>query len=172
MGAGAAVWAAAERPDLITGIALLGPFVRQTPINPVLAWTFKIAMSGPWAPAVWHSYLPSLSPHHKPTDFAQHRDAIRASMRRPGHAKSFTATTRTNHAPAETGSRSATAGTRHDGNRRPRLHRSHRRARWITEHLSDADQLLVEDAGHYPHAEAPGMVNPALISFAGKVLPA
>ena len=34
MGAGAAVWAAAERPELVAGVALLGPFVRNTPDEP------------------------------------------------------------------------------------------------------------------------------------------
>ncbi|MGN6574958.1 MAG: alpha/beta fold hydrolase, partial [Nocardioides sp.] len=93
MGAGAAVWAAAERPDQVAGIVLIGPFVRQVPINPLLAGAFRIAMSGPWAPAVWNAYLPSLYPGRKPADFAEHRTAIRASIRQPGHARAFTATT-------------------------------------------------------------------------------
>ena len=172
MGAGAAVWAAAERPDLIAGIALLGPFVRQTPINPVLAWAFRIAMSGPWAPTVWHSYLPSLSPKHKPADFAQHRADIRASMRRPGHAKSFSATTRTSHAPAQARlSDVETPALVVMGTADPDFTDPAAEARWITEHLSDAQQLLIKDAGHYPQAEDPAIVNPALISFAGTVLP-
>ena len=29
--------------------------------------------------------------------------------------------------------------------------------------------LLVPDAGHYPQAEYPELVNPALVAFAGKV---
>src|SRR6478735_6783780 len=62
MGAGAAVWAAAERPDLVAGLALLGPFVRNPPANPLMALLFRLAMSGPWAPAVWGAYLPSLYP--------------------------------------------------------------------------------------------------------------
>ena len=36
MSAGAAVWAAVERPDLVTGLVLIGPFVRQVPMNPLL----------------------------------------------------------------------------------------------------------------------------------------
>src|SRR5690348_12402166 len=93
MGAGAAVWAAAERPDLASGVALLGPFVRNPPLNPVMAFAFRAAMSGPWASRAWLSYLPKLYPTRKPDDFAEHLEAIRASLRRPGHAKAFKTTT-------------------------------------------------------------------------------
>ncbi|HEU5036455.1 MAG TPA: alpha/beta hydrolase [Nocardioides sp.] len=171
MGAGAAVWAAAERPDLVAGVALLGPFVRQVPINPVMAWAFRVAMSGPWATTVWHSYLPSLYPGRKPADFAEHRAAIRASMRRPGHAKAFTATTRTSHAPAEARLPAVQApalvvmGTADPDFKDPAAE-----AAWIVEHLRDAEQLLVEGAGHYPQAEEPDTVNPALVAFAKRVL--
>src|SRR5699024_10064554 len=79
MGAGAAVWAAAERPEAVAGVALLGPFVRNAPMNPLLATAFKVAMSGPWAPRVWASYLPRLYPGRRPDDFDEHLDAIRAS---------------------------------------------------------------------------------------------
>ncbi len=72
MGAGAAVWAAAERPELVAGVALLGPFVRNTPMNPLLALAFRVAMSGPWAPRVWATYLPRLYPGRRPDDFKEH----------------------------------------------------------------------------------------------------
>ncbi|AXH95482.1 alpha/beta fold hydrolase [Ornithinimicrobium avium] len=79
MGAGAAVWAAAERPDLVAGLVLLGPFVRDAPISPLRAWAFRLAMSGFWAPTVWHRLQPTLYPRPRPADFAEHRAAIRAS---------------------------------------------------------------------------------------------
>ena len=167
MGAGAAVWAAAERPDLVAGLALLGPFVRQVPINPLLAGAFRIAMSGPWAPLVWHAYLPSLYPGRKPADFAEHRAAIRASMRRPGHAKAFTATTRTSHAPAEARLGEVTQPALVVmGTADPDFPDATAEANWIVEHLADAELLLVHGAGHYPQAEEPEQVNPALVALA------
>jgi pimeloyl-ACP methyl ester carboxylesterase len=172
MGAGAAVWAAAERRDLVAGLVLVGPFVRNAPINPLLGWAFKVAMSGPWAAAVWHSYLPSLYPGQKPADFAEHRAAIRASMRRPGHAKAFTATTRTSHAPAEARLPEiqvpalVVMGTADPDFKDPAAE-----ADWIVDHLAGSERLLVEGAGHYPHTEAPQLVNPAMVAFVEKVLP-
>ncbi len=41
LGAGAAVWAAAERPDLVAGLVLVGPLVRQVLTNPMPACMFR-----------------------------------------------------------------------------------------------------------------------------------
>jgi pimeloyl-ACP methyl ester carboxylesterase len=167
MGAAAAVWAAAERPDLVTGLALLGPFVREVPINPLMAWAFRIAMSGPWAPAVWHAYLPSLSPGRRPADFAEHRAAVRASMRRPGYGKAFSATTRTSHAPVEARLTDVQAPALVVmGTADPDFPDATAEAQWIVAHLADAESLLIDGAGHYPQAEEPEQVNAALVAFA------
>ena len=46
---------------------LADPFVRNVPMNPLLAAVFRVAMSGPWARRVWTSYLRNLSPGRRPT---------------------------------------------------------------------------------------------------------
>src|SRR5690348_4035987 len=101
MGAGAGVWAAAQRPELVAGLALIGPFVRNGQINPLMQFAFRALMSRPWARSAWLAYLPKLYPSRKPADLREHLQEIRESMRRPGHLKAFVATTRTSHAPAE-----------------------------------------------------------------------
>ena len=170
MSAGAAVWAAAERPDLVAGLALVGPFVRNAPVNPLMAFAFRVAMSGPWAPVVWSLYLPSLYPGRKPADFEEHRSAIRASMRRPHYARTFAATTRTSHAPAEArlGEVSAPAMVVM-GDADPDFKDPGAEAAWIGAQLQ-TEPLLVHGAGHYPHTEQPETVNPALVGFCTKVL--
>ncbi len=169
MGAGAAVWAAAERPDLVRGIALIGPFVRNPKINPIMQMTFKLAMSGPWARRMWLTYLPKLYPGRKPDDLAAHLADIDASMRRPGHGKAFVATTRTSHAPAEERLHSITDTPtlvlmgEHD----PDFPDPRAEAAWIADQIP-AEVVLVPDAGHYPQVEYPDSVNPTLITFAEK----
>ncbi|MGN6300589.1 MAG: alpha/beta fold hydrolase [Angustibacter sp.] len=171
MGAAAAVWAAAERPDLVAGLALLGPFVREVPINPLMAWAFRIAMSGPWAAAVWNAYLPSLYPGRRPDDFAEHRAAIRAALRRPGYRRAFTATTRTSHAPVEPRLADVRAPALVVmGTADPDFPDATAEARWIVAHLADAQELLLDGAGHYPQAEEPEQVDAALVAFARRVL--
>ncbi|HEX6516988.1 MAG TPA: alpha/beta hydrolase [Nocardioidaceae bacterium] len=171
MGAGASVWAAAERPDLVAGLALLGPFVRNPATNPLVAFAFRVAMSGPWAPAVWASYLPNLYPARKPADFAEHRDEIRSSMRRPGYARAFSATTRTSHAPVEARLPEVAAPALVVmGEADPDFRDAPAEADWIVARLG-AEKLLVPGAGHYPHVELPELVNPALLDFCGRTVP-
>ena len=122
-------------------------------------------MSGPWAPAMWTSYLPKLYPGHKPDDFAEHRTAIAAALKKPGHRKAFTATTRTSH-PAGRGAAGPGQGAhlRGDGRLRPDFDDPTGEARWIADRL-DGEVLIVPEAGHYPHEQYPDIVNPALVRY-------
>jgi pimeloyl-ACP methyl ester carboxylesterase len=171
MGAGAAVWAAAERPDLVSGIALVGPFVRNPAMNPLMAWAFRAMMGGPWATRMWLSYLPRLYPGRRPADFVEHVARLRETLRRPGHAKAFRATTRTTHAPAEerlprVAGRPALVVM---GERDPDFPDAPAEAAWITERIG-AECLVVPGAGHYPQVEFPELVNPALAAFCRRVV--
>lgn len=171
LGAGAAAWAAAERPELVTGLGLLGPFVRNPPTSHLMVVLFRVLMAPPWARLAWTAYLPSLSPGRKPADFAEHRRAISDSMRRPGYARAFSRTTRTSHAPVE----ARLAEVRQPtlvvmGERDPDFGDPAAEAAWIAERLR-AQVVLVPDAGHYPHVEAPDVVNPALVDFCASVTP-
>jgi pimeloyl-ACP methyl ester carboxylesterase len=165
MGAGAAVWAAAERPDLVAGLALIGPFVREPHVPAATRLMLRLAMGGPWAARAWLSYLPKLYPGRRPADLGEHVAAIAASMREPGHAKAFRATTRTSHAPAEQrlGEVQARAFVV-VGDRDPDFRDPAAEANWISTQLG-GEQLLVAGAGHYPQVEYPELVNPPLVRF-------
>jgi pimeloyl-ACP methyl ester carboxylesterase len=159
MGAGAAVWAAAERPGAVCGLALLGPFVRNTPANPVMVLLFKAAMYGPWAARMWTFCLPKLYPGRRPEDFAEHRAAISASMQR-GPREGV----HCHHSDQPSASRSAPergdgadAG-RDGGARDPDFADPAAEARWIAERL-DAKVVMIPGGGHYPQAEYPDLVN-------------
>jgi pimeloyl-ACP methyl ester carboxylesterase len=165
MGAGAAVWAAAERPDAVRGLVLSGPFVRDAPVSRAKLLLFRALMGGPWAPLMWSAYSPAFYPHRRPADFDEHRTAIRESMRRPGHARAFATTTRTSHAPAEARIPEVTRPTLVVmGDSDPDFPDPAAEARWIAERLS-AELLLVPGAGHYPHADSADVVTPAVVDF-------
>ncbi len=168
MGAGAAAWAAAERPTAVRGLALLGPFVRNPPMNPLLVAAFRLAMSGPWARRVWTSYLPKLFPGERPADFDAHVADISASMRRPGYTAAFVRTTRTSHAPVAERLDDVTAPTLVVmGTADPDFPDATTEAQWVADRLH-AELLLVDGAGHYPHVQQPALVNAALVSFCQK----
>jgi pimeloyl-ACP methyl ester carboxylesterase len=171
MGAGSAVWAAAERPEAVAGLVLVGPFVRDTEVPVLMRWAFRLAMAGPWRTAVWRSYLPSLYAGRRPADFEEYRAAVVASLKRTGYAAAFGSTTHTSHSPAEQRLGAVTAPTlvvmgEHD----PDFREPAEEASWVARQLA-ADVLLVPDAGHYPQAQRPDVVNPALLAFLSQVSP-
>lgn len=170
MGAGAAVVAAARAPERIAGLALLGPFVRNPDVNRLKELAMRAALVKPWGPAAWRTYYRSAFPGSKPADFAEHEAAMQASLRRPGRWKAFQRTTRTSHAPAE-----AALGDVHApslvvmGTADPDWPDATAEARWVADALA-AELLLLDGAGHYPMAERPDEVNPALVAFARTAL--
>ena len=55
MAAGAAVWATAERPDLVRGLVLIGPNLSDIPQGLATKLTLRLGLRKPWGPAVWNA---------------------------------------------------------------------------------------------------------------------
>jgi pimeloyl-ACP methyl ester carboxylesterase len=165
MAAGAAAWAAAEAPDLIAGLVLIGPFVRNTPIGLFPKIAFRLSLRRPWGPAAWHAYYPRLYPSRPPGDLDKHRGGIRASLRRPGYWRAFAATTHTSHAPVEARlSEVHTPTLVIMGERDPDFPDPASEARLVASRLG-GEVVMVPGAGHYPQAEYPELVAPPLLNF-------
>lgn len=165
MGAGAAVIVAATRPELVTALVLLGPFVRNVPSPVLMRWGFRLAMAGPWSTRVWLSYLPKLYPTHRGEDFDQHHSDIAAAMKGEGRAAAFRATTRTDHAPAwavadQVGMPTLVVM----GNKDPDFPDPAAEADLVARTLG-ATVVMVPDAGHYPQSEFPEVTGPAVVDF-------
>lgn len=169
MGAAAAVIAAAEKPELVSGLVLVGPFVRN-PSAP--AWQrvmFRVMMGGPWARLAWLSYYPTLFPTSKEGDYAEHRAAIGAALARPGYGKAFRATTRVSHAPAEEAlPRVSTEVLVVMGSKDPDFPDQQGEAEWIAQRLGGR-AVLIPGAGHYPQSEFPELTTPEVLEFARSV---
>lgn len=165
MSAGAAAWAAAEDPTAVAGLVLIGPFVRQVPVNPLLVLAMRVSLTKPWGPAAWSAYYGSLYKSRRPDDLAAHRAHIRSALARPGGWKAFLATTRTSHAPVEARLGEVTAPTLVVmGSADPDFPDPRAEAELVAERLA-GEVLMVEGAGHYPQAELPEVVAPAIVSF-------
>lgn len=165
MGAGCAVWAAAERPDLVERLVLIGPFVRGIPMKPVQRLLFRLALLKPWGRHVWRAYFPAFYPGRKPAGFQEHLAAIDASLRRPAYWRAFVKTTRTTHAPAEArlGAVQAPALVIM-GEKDPDFPDPAAEAELIAGRL-DGQVMMVPGAGHYPQAQDADAVSPSVISF-------
>src|ERR1017187_1047602 len=99
--AGSAVITAAQRPELVSGLVVAGPFVRNPAVSTARRILLRAAMARPWAGLPWKSSLRKLYAGRRPADFGEYRDRVVASLGRPGYARAFSLTTRTSHAPAE-----------------------------------------------------------------------
>ena len=109
--------------------------------------------------------MPTLYAGAKPADFADYRDEAIAAMKRPGYARAFSLTTRTDHAPAEALLRAVSAPTLVVmGEKDPDFPDQRAEAEWIGRALN-SDVLMVPDAGHYPHSQQPEITASAIVEF-------
>lgn len=166
MAAGAAVLVAATRPDLVSGIVLIGPFVRQPASSNALSSAFlRVLMAAPWAASAWKAYLPKLYAGTKPVDFEDYRGRLVAAIRRPGYAKAFSMTTRTSHTAAGSALARVSAPTLVImGQKDPDFKDAAAEARWIGSSLNGS-VVMVPEAGHYPQSQQPQVTATAIIDF-------
>ena len=169
MGAAAATIAAAEHPDVVSGLVLVGPFVRDGDIGAIQRLLLRLAMARPWAVSAWKAYMPKLYAGQRPADFAEYREQVIASLRRPGYAKAFSLTTRTSHDPAEVRLADVSARTIVVmGERDPDFPDPRAEAEWIAQTLR-AEVAMVPEAGHYPQSQQPEVTTDAVLHFLAKV---
>jgi pimeloyl-ACP methyl ester carboxylesterase len=165
MGAGAAAFAAAERPDLVRGLVLVGPFVRNPRGGALQHSLLRVIMARPWVAVTWKAYLPKLYAGAQPADFDEYRSAVVASIRKPGYAKAFSLTTRTDHAPVAARLADVSAPTLVVmGDRDPDFKDQRGEAEWIASALH-GEVMMVANAGHYPQSQQPEITNAAVLRF-------
>jgi len=169
MGAGAAALAAALAPERITGLVLVGPFVRNGEISAMQRLLLRLSMARPWAASAWKAYMPKLYAGRRPADFASYRDEVAASLRRPGYAKAFSLTTRTDHTPAQSRLGDVSAPTLVVmGELDPDFPNPKAEADWIAQTLH-GDVVMVPEAGHYPQSQRPDVTTEAVVGFLASV---
>lgn len=169
LGAAAATWAAAEKPEAVAGLVLLGAFVRDPKANPVLAALTRVSLVKPWGPAVWKAFYKSSYPGRRPADFDGYQADMAESMRRGDHWRSFVRTTRGSHAPTEARlSEVRTPTVVIMGEKDRDWPDAAAEGRFVADALG-GELIVVPKAGHYPMAECPEVVGPAVRAFAEKV---
>jgi pimeloyl-ACP methyl ester carboxylesterase len=174
--AGSVAWAAAEAPDQVRSVTLIGPFARTLPVSPAQSLMFwgmiNLGLVRPWGAAAWGSFYDSLYPTAKPADHSAHLDRIKANLREKGRLEVVRTMLR---APKTAVERRLDAvrvpalvvmGTK-DPDFKGLAGGPEGEARLIAERLSGT-VLMVDGAGHYPHVEMPNQVGPAILRFLAK----
>lgn len=165
MAAAAGVWAAAEAPDLVARLVLVGPFVRDLPVSPVMKFGLAAMLSGPWRVAAWGAYYGALYPSVKPADFKGYRQGLKANLAEPGRFEALKAMIAAPKADctARLGQVKAPVLVLM-GSRDPDFPNPAAEATWIAGQVG-GQALIFEGAGHYPHAEMPEKAGAAILAF-------
>lgn len=166
MSAGAAVIVAAQTPDLVDGLVLIGPFVRQPASSTAFSrLVLRLLMARPWAAAAWKAYVPKLYAGNRPTDLPDYLAAVIASIKRPGYTRAFSLTTRTDHKQASECLPDVTSPSLVVmGDKDPDFPDPKGEADWIS-HTLGGTTVMIEDAGHYPQSQQPERTSAAIIRF-------
>jgi pimeloyl-ACP methyl ester carboxylesterase len=173
MGCAAAVCAAADAPDLVAGLVLTGPVVRDGEGMP--PWAARLLYSTlfarPWGVAAWGWYYDTLYKTARPADYSAYRARLLANLREPGR---LAALRRMILAPktasAERLARVTVPTFIVMGTADPDFKDATAEARFVAAQLHGRLQL-VAGVGHYPHVEVPDQVNPGIVAFCREVAP-
>jgi pimeloyl-ACP methyl ester carboxylesterase len=170
MAAGAAVWAAAEDPGSVSGVVLIGPFVRDVgsrALQRVLQAVFRVLLARPWGVRFWMRYWASLFPARKPHDFDSYAARLRANLSEPARFAALRA--------MMLGPSRRPIDMRLNRVEQPALVVMGTRDRDFRNPAAEAELVaarvggqveLIEGAGHYPHVEFPAETARTVVEFA------
>jgi pimeloyl-ACP methyl ester carboxylesterase len=162
---GSIIWAAAEKPDAIRSMTLIGAFVRATPLTLIQRIALPLMMNGPWKVAAWITYYKTLYPTHKPDDFDTYLSALSKNLKEPGRFAAAKAFASAPKAPSEKNLDKVKKPTLVVmGTNDPDWPDPPAEAHFIAE-KTGGQLALIEGAGHYPQMEMPDQTIPAILQF-------
>jgi len=164
MGGGAAIWSAVEAPELIKGMILVNPFVDGDSNGPLI-FLLSIMFARPWGASMWKMYYSSLYPTRKPADFANYVSALHANLKQHGRLEAVMAMLRASK---------VASGKRMPkvkqpalvlmGSKDPDFKKPEAEGKRVAEAIR-GEYKIIENSGHYPHAEMPEVTAPLMIEF-------
>lgn len=164
--AAAATIAAGRRPDLVKGIILLGPFLRNG-ASPILMWIFPFFFWRPWGPPFWNYYAKMM--WQGLGDKASERAAASTkSLTRPERWAAFQALVSSiDHSVVDPWLEKAkqTPALVVMGDKDPDWSKPLEEAEWVASNFNDREILAVSGAGHAPMLERPDEVGKGVVEF-------
>ncbi len=163
----AAVWAAVERPELISGIVAISPHLDtdDSPKGRLLAGAVKVLLAGPWAPAAWatlyRSWYKQVQPDDLEVEIGRMRHVLADRFRRRAVRRTLTADRigMEDRIAAFTTPSLTIYGSADD-----HFTDAIAEAAQVADRLGGA-HIVIEGAGHYPHVEFPDQVTDAVLEF-------
>jgi pimeloyl-ACP methyl ester carboxylesterase len=164
MSAGAAVWAAAEAPELVSGLVLIGPVVGGE-TSPGTRLMISALFARPWGPGAWLSYYSRLFTDRKPHDHLEYTARLKANLAEPGRLEAMRRMIFASKAASEARlDQVSVPALVVMGSKDPDF----KDPAWEAHRLGgrlNAQVRLIENVGHYPQVESPEEVGPLVLSF-------
>ena len=163
----AAIWAAAERPELFAGIVAISPHLHAEDSFKAKAQglALELLLRGPWASGMWATFYRGWYKTDPPADLDEELEKLRVMFSDPVARKAAreTLTASRDEMPGRIerlGVPTLTVfGSKDDHFEDPVAMAA------VTAAELKGDQLVVEGAGHYPHVEQPEPVASAIVAF-------
>jgi pimeloyl-ACP methyl ester carboxylesterase len=162
----AAIWAAAQAPDLVRGLVLIGPFLHEERLSPVMRLAVRLVTGS--SLIFSRLYYPSLYKAAKPADFGEYLRAMQASLRQPGRMDALRGVATDQERcrariPELRCPVRILMGTRDPDFPDPVVEATDGEV-LIGRHTGTSLELI-DGAGHYPHAECPAVTASAILPF-------
>jgi pimeloyl-ACP methyl ester carboxylesterase len=170
-GAAAGVYVAAEQPELIRGLVLAAPFVRDGKTSFVQRRLLSIMKIPFMTLPLYMSYYPNWEPRRpRVADFDEHVAKLKTNLREPSRRKVIRAYMfQQTHRDAEARlGRVAVPSLVVMGSDDVDWPDPAAEAQWIVEQLG-SELLMLDGAGHHPHIEYPREVADAVTAFANRL---
>jgi pimeloyl-ACP methyl ester carboxylesterase len=168
-GAAAGVYVAAEAPDLVRGLVLSAPFVRDGRMSWMQRQLANVMRVPFLTLPIYLSYFPKWEPR-RPADFDEHLAKLKANLQEPsrrGVIKAYLLEQSHREAEARLGKVAVLSlivmGTGDVDWPDPLAE-----AGWIQERLG-SDLLTLDGAGHHPHVEYPREIADAVTAFTARL---
>jgi len=168
MGGGAAIWAAVEAPELVRGMILVDPFVDGDG-NRLLELVLSVMFARPWGPSTWLKYYASLYPTRKPVDFDEYSAKLQANLKERGRLEAVMQMLYASK---------VASGERTPKVKQPALVLMGSKDRDFKDPEAEAKRIaeavrgnyvMIDGAGHYPHAEMPEITARLMLDFMGSL---
>jgi pimeloyl-ACP methyl ester carboxylesterase len=167
--AAAGVWAAAEKPERVRSLVLIGPFARDIRVTATERAIFWLLVHNPWHLGAWIAYYRTLYPSRKPPDFDAYLRSLTESLHEPGRFEAAMAVGKAPLGPSD---------VRLDRVRAPTLVIIGSEDPDFTSPIAEGEELarrtrgrleVIRGAGHYPQTEVPERTTPVIVDFLARV---
>jgi len=170
--AAAAIWAAAQEPAQVSGLCLIGPFLREGKPSPILRLAERIVTG---SPLLWtRFYYPSLYKAAKPADFGDYLRVMRSLLHEPGRMAALRGVA-TEQERCRARIPELRCPVRIVMGKDPDFPDAVAEARQGEALIGESTEVsleLIDGAGHYPHAELPEVTASAILPFLADVVSA